>query len=155
MQLLAGSLWRKLLVTALAIVTLGLIYEVVVIDSRVGPPITSGTGRAALVTGARARFIATAYCKGEVTASGTPPQAGIAAADPDLLPLGSVIHIDGGLARYRGIYTVLDTGPKVQGKHVDLYMWSCYEALDFGNRDVTITVLRLGWNPKNTAPGIR
>ena len=29
------------------------------------------------------------------------------------------------------------------------------KALAFGRRDVTLTVLRLGWNPKNTAPGIR
>ena len=31
----------------------------------------------------------------------------------------------------------MDTGPKVQGRHVDLYMWSCYEALAFGRREST------------------
>ena len=45
---------------------------------------------------------------------------------------------------------VLDTGPAVNGRHVDLYLWSCYEALDFGKRDAVITVLRLGWHPRNS-----
>ena len=42
----------------------------------------------------------------------------------------------------------MDTGPKVQGRHIDVYMWSCYEALDFGRRKIQLTVLRLGWNPQ-------
>ena len=68
--------------------------------------------------------------QGQTTASGVPVRAGIAAADPKLLPIGSVVQVGGsGVAEaYRGIYTVLDTGPKVQGRHVDLYMWSCTEA---------------------------
>ena len=46
----------------------------------------------------------------------------------------------------------MDTGPDVQGRHLDLYMWSCNEALRFGRTPVRITVLRLGWNPATTAP---
>jgi len=42
----------------------------------------------------------------------------------------------------------------VRGRHIDLYMWSCKEALEFGRRDITVLVLRLGWNPKNSKPGI-
>ena len=57
-----------------------------------------------------------------------------------------------------GSDTVVDTvaaiaraaGP-IQGRRIDVYMWSCYEALDFGRRPITLTVLRLGWNPKDTA----
>jgi hypothetical protein len=48
----------------------------------------------------------------------------------------------------------MDTGPWVRGRHLDLYMWSCTEALEFGRRDVSLTVLRLGWNPRNTAPSV-
>jgi hypothetical protein len=48
----------------------------------------------------------------------------------------------------------MDTGPAVQGRELDLYMWSCYEALEFGRRPVRITVLRLGWNPAATAPAM-
>jgi hypothetical protein len=31
-------------------------------------------------------------------------------------------------------------------------MWSCHEALKFGRKDVQVTVLRLGWDPRATAP---
>ena len=43
-------------------------------------------------------------------------------------------------------------GP-VQGRQVDVYMWSCNEALQFGRRPIRLTVLRLGWNPRATTPG--
>ena len=43
--------------------------------------------------GALLRFSATAYCKGSKTASGVPPRTGVAAADPALLPVGSVGNI--------------------------------------------------------------
>ncbi|HEX8030685.1 MAG TPA: hypothetical protein VF491_19570, partial [Vicinamibacterales bacterium] len=51
-------------------------------------------------------------------------------------------------------WTVMDTGPAVRGRSVDLYLWSCKEALDFGRRKVRLTVLRLGWNPENSIPGM-
>jgi hypothetical protein len=40
----------------------------------------------------------------------------------------------------------------VQGREIDIYMWNCGEALDFGRRSIAINVLRLGWNPKASAP---
>ena len=55
--------------------------------------------------GARLAFSATAYCKGIVTASGVPVQSGVAAADPELLPVGSVIEVDSLPQLYNGIYT--------------------------------------------------
>src|SRR5689334_10789633 len=126
MLLLSRSLRRKVLATALTAVAFSLVYQATVIDSRSGgsPAVAAAVGRLP--------FIATAYCKGDVTASGVTPQAGIAAADPRLLPEGSVIQVDGLSPRHSGIYTVLDTGPKIQGRHVDLYMWSCNDALEFG-----------------------
>jgi hypothetical protein len=42
----------------------------------------------------------------------------------------------------------------VQGRHIDLYLWSCHEALDFGRRMVRLTVLRLGWNPRASTPSL-
>ena len=39
-------------------------------------------------------FSATAYCKGLVTSAGVAAQTGVAAADPSLLPLGSVVELD-------------------------------------------------------------
>jgi 3D (Asp-Asp-Asp) domain-containing protein len=102
--------------------------------------------------GARLAYSATAYCKGIVTTSGVAVQSGVAAADPELLPVGSVVEIDSLTERYNGIYTIMDTGPAVQGRQVDVYMWSCNEALEFGRRPIHLTVLRLGWNPRATTP---
>ena len=151
---LSSSAGRKLLVGTLAALVMFVVYETSVIDSRA----VSSAGLSAGVAprpGARVEFLATAYCKGQTTASGVAVRDGIAAADPDFLPEGTIFKIDGGPERLRGLYTVLDTGPKIQGKRLDLYMWSCYEALDFGARPVTLTVLRLGWHPKNSAPGMK
>jgi 3D (Asp-Asp-Asp) domain-containing protein len=99
--------------------------------------------------GAKLRFTATAYCKGDVTASGVWPRTGVAAADPTLLPVGSVIQVVD-VPPYTGIYTIMDTGPWVLGRHIDIYMWSCAEATAFGRRFVEVTVLRLGWNPRTS-----
>jgi 3D (Asp-Asp-Asp) domain-containing protein len=122
-----------------------LLYQATATDSR-----TVGFRRGAiLAAGARTRFIATAYCKGTTTASGVRVRSGIAAADPDILPLGSIIQIDGISDRHDGVYTVLDTGPMVRGRRLDLYMWSCYEALSVGRRSVMVTVLRRGWRPND------
>lgn len=141
-MLLSRSLRRKLLATAIGALAFMLLYQATVIDSRSVPG-----ARLFGASGARVEFVATAYCKGSVTAAGTAARSGVAAADPRVLPLGSVIEIEGAPARHNGIYTVLDTGPAVQGRQLDLYMWSCYEALDFGRRPITVTVLRHGWRP--------
>jgi hypothetical protein len=63
-----------------------------------------------------------------------------------------VIQIESLSPRYNGIYTVMDTGPAVQGREIDIYMWDCNEALAFGRRSIGINVLRLGWNPRASAP---
>jgi 3D (Asp-Asp-Asp) domain-containing protein len=140
----------KLLATAVAAVAFVLIYENVMMDSRTAR-LESASETAAPAPGLSVRFNVTAYCKGEVTASGVKVRAGMAASDPKLLPLGSVVRIEGVPARYEGVYTVLDTGPEVQGRELDIYMWSCFEALDFGRRKAVITVLRLGWDPNESA----
>ncbi|MGC4081584.1 MAG: hypothetical protein QM736_05570 [Vicinamibacterales bacterium] len=76
--------------------------------------------------GARLAFAATAYCaKGLITSAGVQAQTGVTAADPSLLPMGSVVQLDFRDDKYDGIYTVLDTGPAVQGRrdrplHVEL-----------------------------------
>jgi len=88
------------------------------------------------------RFIATAYCTGRVTASGAPVAKGIVAADPDVLPLGSVIRISG-VPPYNGTYRVLDTGGLIRKRRVDVYIPDCAAARRFGRRAVQVTVLRL------------
>jgi 3D (Asp-Asp-Asp) domain-containing protein len=152
MILLSRSLRRKLLATVLTAAAFILLYNATIIDSRT-VALRESESSVALKpqTGSRLEFTATAYCKGDTTSAGVAPQAGIAAADPQLLPEGSVVQVEEVPERYRGIYTVMDTGPAVNGRHVDLYMWSCIEATSFGRRPITVTVLRLGWNPRNSA----
>jgi 3D (Asp-Asp-Asp) domain-containing protein len=148
---LTRSTGRKIVATATAAVTFALLYEVTTLDSRYAArmaEVRDGTP----TPGARLRFTATAYCKGTTTASGVNVRTGIAAADPDILPVGSVIQVDRLGERYNGIYTIMDTGPKVQGRHIDIYMWSCHEALALGRRTMQVQVLRLGWNPKASTP---
>ena len=138
-------------VAAAAFVSL---YEATILDSKYAARVTAVHDTSALPSpGARLTFSATAYCKGFVTTSGVAAQTGIAAADPELLPIGSVVEIGLLSPRYDGIYTILDTGASVQGRVVDLYMWNCNEALEFGRKSIRVTVLRLGWNPRATTPG--
>ena len=37
---------------------------------------------------------------------------------------------------------------------LDLYIWSCHEALEFGRRRIEVTVLRLGWDPRASSPSL-
>jgi 3D (Asp-Asp-Asp) domain-containing protein len=153
-MLLTRSLKQKIAVTCGAVFGFVLLHEVTMLDSKVTAAreaeVREATGRP--VPGARLRFTATAYCKGTTTASGAAVRTGIAAADPALLPVGSVIQIESLSAKYNGIYTIMDTGPEVQGREIDIYMWSCHEALAFGRRGLTLNVLRLGWNPRASSP---
>jgi 3D (Asp-Asp-Asp) domain-containing protein len=152
-MIIARSFWRKAVVTIVAAGGFISLYEVRAFDSKyVARLVAPADQSAAPAAGDRLAFAATAYCKGITTASGVAVQTGIAAADPALLPVGSVIDISVPDTTYSGIYTVMDTGPSVQGRVIDVYMWSCYEALDFGRTPIQLTVLRLGWNPKATAP---
>jgi hypothetical protein len=80
-------------------------------------------------------------------------RTGIAAADPALLPVGSVIQVYKLGEKYNGIYTIMDTRPRrFKGRQIDVYMWSCNEALALGRREIAINVLRLGWNPAASTP---
>jgi len=86
-------------------------------------------------------FTATAYCTGRVTASGTAPTAKTVAADPAVLPLGSRIRLTGLDKRYDGVYVVRDTGARVRGRRIDLYIRDCHEAVRFGRRSATVSLL--------------
>jgi 3D (Asp-Asp-Asp) domain-containing protein len=156
-MIIARSLWRKAIVTVVAAAGFVSLYEVTMLDSQNAErQAVLRETTAAPSPGARLAFSATAYCKGATTTSGVTPQTGVAASDPGLLPVGSVIEIDSAEGRYSGIYTIMDTGPSVQGRQIDIYMWNCTEALSFGRRPIHLVVLRLGWNPhattRNVAP---
>ncbi len=153
-MLISRSIWRKLLATLVVVTAFVLLYETRILDSRFALTRLARTTEPSPRPGTTLLFGATAYCKGTTTTSGVNVRSGIAAADPDLLPVGSVIQVDGPGTRNDGVYTIMDTGPKVQGRHLDLYMWSCTEALAFGRQGVKIVVLRLGWSPQASSPTI-
>lgn len=88
-------------------------------------------------------FIATAYSVEGTGAGGKWSHPGTAAADRDLLPLNSRIRIYGA-GRYSGDYTVEDSGGKVDGRHIDLYMPSQAEAKKFGRQRVKVVILKYG-----------
>jgi 3D (Asp-Asp-Asp) domain-containing protein len=152
----SGSSWPKAVVAALTVGGALSLYQVTFLDSRAVAGLGGSPDAAVILEpGAQLRFTATAYCKGQVTRSGVPPRAGIAAADPKLLPIGSIVEVDSAGSEYDGVYSVLDTGPAVRGPILDLYIWSCHEALRFGRQSVEVRVLRLGWDPAATAPRSR
>jgi 3D (Asp-Asp-Asp) domain-containing protein len=152
MRILSNSLWRKGLALVIAIVGFVLLYETRIFDSQYAAIQRILTDSNQPPPGSRLSFSATAYCKGSTTASGTAPRTGVAAADPQLLPVGSVVNVATGVPKYNGVYTIMDTGPQVQGRELDLYMWSCNEALAFGRKSIDVTVLRLGWDPQASSP---
>jgi 3D (Asp-Asp-Asp) domain-containing protein len=152
-MIISDSVWRKSIATIVAVGGFVFLYELTAHDSRFAAHrFDRREDGGAPAPGNRLAFSATAYCKGMTTSSGVPAQSGVAASDPSLLPVGSVVNIEAADAQYSGIYAVMDTGPAVQGRQVDLYMWNCNEALRFGRRPIQLTVLRLGWNPHATMP---
>ena len=84
-------------------------------------------------------FTVTAYCPCEkccgayangYTATGAKATQGVTiAADPDVLPMGTEIELDG------HTYTVQDTGGAISGNRLDLYFDSHEDALRWGVRE--------------------
>jgi len=88
-------------------------------------------------------FNATAYCITGITKSGVKVAPGHVAADPEVIPLGSMIYVDSPLMG--GIYQVLDTGELIKGKIIDIFIPSYERCREFGRRIVKVTVLRSGF----------
>jgi len=97
------------------------------------------------VHGSMLRLTATAYCQEGKTKSGAHTRTGIVAADPRLLPVGSIVRITSPQA-HAGLYTVMDTGAAVAGHRLDIFMADCARAKKFGKQMIRIRVLRRGWN---------
>jgi 3D (Asp-Asp-Asp) domain-containing protein len=95
-------------------------------------------------------FEATAYCINGISKSGTEIKPGHVAADPKVIPLGSMIYVDSPLMG--GIYQVKDTGDLVKGKIIDIFIPSYERCKEFGRRAVKVRVLRygfLGYTPES------
>lgn len=71
------------------------------------------------------------------TATGTLPQAGrTVAVDPRVIPLGSRVYIEG-----VGERIAEDTGGKIKGKKLDLFLPSVQECLQFGVRQREVHIM--------------
>jgi 3D (Asp-Asp-Asp) domain-containing protein len=90
------------------------------------------------------RVEATAYCRVGETASGAYTRRGIVAADPNLLPLGTRIRVQGLGRDLDGVYDVEDTGREIKGRELDIFMRNCRQAKAFGRRPAQVKVLRIG-----------
>jgi 3D (Asp-Asp-Asp) domain-containing protein len=76
---------------------------------------------------------------GDRTKTGVMPVVGwTIAADPRVLPMGSIVHIEG-----MGERMVQDIGGKVKGFTLDVYLGSCREARLWGRRHRRVTVLHV------------
>lgn len=93
------------------------------------------------------KVMVTAYCVDGKTKAGPRVRRGFVAADPRWLPLGSRIRIEGLGRRYGRTYTVMDTGPAVKGREIDLYVPNCAAAKRFGRQPARVVVMRRGWGP--------
>ena len=87
-------------------------------------------------------MIATAYCDHGTTKSGAHTRDGVVAADLRRLPLGTRLQIVAPGRPYAGIYTVMDTGSKIKGRDLDIFMPSCARARTFGRRDIRVRILK-------------
>jgi 3D (Asp-Asp-Asp) domain-containing protein len=86
----------------------------------------------------------TMYClKGEMR-TGVRTRDGMAAGDPRVLPLGSVVRVSWPDGRPIGIFVIMDTGGAIRGMDIDLYVDSCAEARRWGRHQVVAEVLEIG-----------
>jgi 3D (Asp-Asp-Asp) domain-containing protein len=83
---------------------------------------------------------ATACCQRGRTASGELARPGLVAADPRVLPVGTVVRVLSPPA-WVGRYTVMDTGARVRGRRLDIFVESCRRARLFGRRPVRVLVV--------------
>ena len=70
-----------------------------------------------------------------LTATGVPVTPGVVAVDPEVIPLGSTVIIDG------QAYLAADTGEAVRGNHVDIAVDTHQEALELGTRTAEVWVV--------------
>jgi 3D (Asp-Asp-Asp) domain-containing protein len=78
---------------------------------------------------------------GETKAQTITEEGRTLAADPHILPIGTIVEVTHA-GPYSGQYVVADTGQKVVGRKIDIYIARTRECIRFGKRRVRVRVLR-------------
>lgn len=82
-------------------------------------------------------MVATAYTyTGNNTASGVPPRYGVVAVDPNVIPLGTKLYVEG-----YGEAVALDRGSAIKGARIDLFFPTRAEAVQWGRRTVKVHII--------------
>lgn len=82
-------------------------------------------------------MLASAYTyTGNNTASGVPPRVGMAAVDPQVIPLGTRLFVEG-----YGYCVAVDKGSAIKGYRIDLFMETEAQARKWGMRRVKVYIL--------------
>ena len=113
------------------------------VAQRTAPPTPS---RGSAVTGNRViTMVATGYdgcyeCNkpyyGYPSYTGLPLARGIVAVDPNVIPMGTRLYVEG-----YGSAIAADQGNAIKGHRIDLFFDSHQEALNFGKKTVKVTIL--------------
>lgn len=82
----------------------------------------------------------TAYCLRGTTRRGRWVRDGIIAADPRFFPLSRYVELYIG-REYYGRFLIDDTGRKIKGNHMDVWIPSCRDAVVFGVKRGTAVLL--------------
>jgi 3D (Asp-Asp-Asp) domain-containing protein len=99
---------------------------------------------AAFPVSSRMEMSSTMYCLKGHMRTGVRTRDGMAAGDPSVLPLGSVVRVSRPSGEPIGIFVIMDTGGAIRGNKIDLYVDSCREAERWGRHPVVAEVLDIG-----------
>ncbi len=95
------------------------------------------------------RVVATAYSPRVIETDGNPWRTatgmrsgfGVVAVDPKVIPLGTLMYVQG-----YGYAVAGDTGSLIKGDKIDVFFYSTQDAYNWGRRTVTVYILPGKWN---------
>jgi len=85
------------------------------------------------------------FPEGQATFSGLPVGWGVVAVDPEIIPLGSIVHFPGYFQGKK--FVALDTGKDIQGNRVDIWLPSEDSACRWGIRRVGMVIAETKKSP--------
>ncbi|MEG6617141.1 3D domain-containing protein [Peptococcaceae bacterium 1198_IL3148] len=111
--------------------------KIVAVGKRPVVPVVSRSAVNRSMAEGRLTAVATAYTfTGHNTATGIIPQHGVVAVDPEVIPLGTRLYVEG-----YGEAVALDVGGDIKGNRIDVFFPSNQEAINWGRRTVNVDIL--------------